>query len=209
MEATEQFELDVKVRDDLGKGASRRLRREGYLPAILYGAEQQPQNLSVLHSELIKHLRYEAFYSHILTLNIEGQGQQQVVLKDLQRHPSRPVVTHADFLRVDTTHKLTMHVPLHFLNEEKCVGVKQGGGVISHHVVEIEVRCLAKDLPEFIEVDLLNLNVGDLLHLSDIKCPEGIELVALLHGQEHNVPVVSVHASHGGSAQEEAPSEAE
>lgn len=201
----ENFELDITVRTDtdMGKGASRRLRRTGQMPGILYGGGKDPMALSLSHNEMMKHLKHEAFYSHVLTLKL-GDQIEKAVLKDLQRHPYQPVLLHADFQRVSETEKIHMHVPLHFINEDKCVGVKQGGGVISRQMIEVEIYCLAKDLPEFIEVDLAEVQVGHIIHLSNLTLPIGVELAALSHGggAEHDLPVVSVHIPRGGQEEE-------
>ncbi|MET0379337.1 MAG: 50S ribosomal protein L25/general stress protein Ctc [Spongiibacteraceae bacterium] len=202
------FKLSAKARTDVGKGASRRLRRlVGEIPAIVYGGEKAPQMLNVSHKDLSKALEDESFYSHIITLDIEGVGAESVVLKALQRHPAKPYLLHADFLRVDATHAITLRVPLHFLNAEKCVGVRLGGGTISHAISELEVRCLPKDLPEFIEVDLAELAVGQIIHISELTLPAGVESVQLAHGADHDLPVVTVMAPRGG-ADEEAKEEA-
>ncbi|HDZ55913.1 MAG TPA: 50S ribosomal protein L25/general stress protein Ctc [Pseudomonas xinjiangensis] len=188
------FTLNAKERNDLGKGASRRLRRIADLvPAIVYGGDKAPKSVSLETRELNKALENEAFYSHIIKLSIDGK-KEDVLLKALQRHPSKPRVMHADFLRVVAGHEVTVLVPLHFLNQETCVGVKQGGGIISHTMTEVEVTCLPKDLPEFIEVDMAKVNVGDIIHLSDLKLPKGIKLVALAQGADHDLPVANVHA---------------
>jgi large subunit ribosomal protein L25 len=197
----ETFEITAQRRTDVGKGASRRLRHAGYVPAIIYGAGKEPVSLTLSHNELLKQLEHEGFYSHILTVNIDGQPEK-AVLKDLQRHPYRPTVMHLDLQRVSDTQKLHMRVPLHFINENKCAGVKQGGGVISHHMTDVEISCLPKDLPEFIEVDLLNINLNEIIHLSNLVLPEGVELFAT-HGSEHDRPVVSVHLARGSKADEE------
>jgi large subunit ribosomal protein L25 len=197
------FKLSAKARTDVGKGASRRLRRlVGEIPAIVYGGTKAPQMLNVSHKDLSKALEDESFYSHVITLDIEGVGAESVVLKALQRHPAKPQLLHADFLRVDATHSITLRVPLHFLNADKCVGVRLGGGTISHAISELEVKCLPKDLPEFIEVDLADVKVGDILHISDVKLPKGVESVQLSHGADHDLPVVSVLAPRGGADEE-------
>ena len=138
------------------------------------------------------HLEDEAFYSHILTLQV-GKAKEKVVLKDLQRHPYRPVVLHLDLLRVDENETLTMRVPLHFLNEDICIGVKEGGGVVSHVMTDLEIICLPKDLPEYIEVDMAEINLGEGIHLTDLKLPEGSEIAALLHGGDAAQIVATVH----------------
>jgi len=195
------FDVIALPREAVGKGASRRLRRSGQVPAIVYGGHQEPEMISVSHNELLKHLEHEAFYSHVLNLRL-GESTTAVVLKDLQRHPAKPFILHVDFLRVTQDEKLRMSVPLHFVNEAKCKGVKAGGQV-SHHLTEVEISCLPKDLPEFIEVDMTEMEVGDTLHLSELKLPQGVEL---LHASEE--PVVVVHGPRGGGDEEEASEDA-
>ena len=203
---TTEFVINAEPRANVGKGASRRLRREGRVPAIVYGGHQDPQMLTVEQRQMAKALENEAFYSHILNLDVAGQSQQ-VILKDLQRHPIKPILLHVDFQRVSASEKLTVHVPLHFLNEETCVGVKTGGGRIAHQMIEVEVTCLPANLPEFIGVDLANLALGEALHLSDLKLPEGVELTSLIHGND--MGVVSVQGKGGAAEEEEATGEGE
>ncbi|MCK5876481.1 MAG: 50S ribosomal protein L25/general stress protein Ctc [Candidatus Marithrix sp.] len=200
----ENFVINAQQRTDRGKGASRRLRRTGYIPAIIYGgAGKDPVSLTISHNELLKHLEHEAFYSHILTVNIDNQPEK-VVLKDIQRHPYRPVVLHMDLQRVSETEKVHMRVPLHFLNEEQCPGVKQSGGVIARQKNNIEIHCLPKDLPEFIEVDLAPLELNQIIHMSDLNLPDGVTLAVLTKkGDKHNLPVVSVQLARGDKADEE------
>ena len=187
------FTLNANARDDLGKGASRRLRRNAdMVPAIVYGGNKEPQSVSLEARELNKALENEAFYSHIISLSVDGK-KEDVLLKALQRHPSKPRVMHADFLRVVAGHQVTVQVPLHFMNQEVCVGVKQGGGIISHTMTEVEVTCLPKDLPEFIEVDMAKVGLNDIVHLSDLKLPKGVTIPALAQGADHNLPVANVH----------------
>lgn len=196
-----QFELTLESRNLQGKGASRRLRRlEKKVPGILYGGDKAPVMFSVLSKDLEKALQHEAFFTHILTLNIDGQPQQAVI-KDLQRHPAKGFPLHVDFQRIDAFHKIHMHVPLHFINETSCIGVKQGGGIISHNLSEVEISCLPTNLPEFIEVDMLNVTLGQTLHLSDLKVPAGVELMALAQGADHDLPVCNVHAPRGSSSE--------
>jgi large subunit ribosomal protein L25 len=204
------FTLAAKARNDAGKGASRRLRRlAGELPGIVYGGSKAPQNISLIQKDLAKALEDEAFYSHVIALTIDG-ATEQVVLRDLQRHPSKPVILHADFQRIDATHTIHMRVPLHFINQEKCIGVRQEGGVISHSLSEIEVRCLPQNLPEFVEVDMTDIHVGTILHISNLALPKGVESVELAHGAAHDQPVVSVHLPRGASGdEEESPAAAE
>ena len=196
------FEVNAEARTDTGKGASRRLRRAGQVPGILYGADKEPLMLSVSHNALIRHLEEEAFYTHLLTIKIDGKAEK-AVLKDLQRHPARPFVMHADFQRVDANTTLHMHIPLHFINEDTCIGVKMGGGAISHQTTEVLIHCLPQNLPEYIEVDMQDIDVGQTLHLSDLKLPEGVEIPELAHGAEHDHPVVAVHKPRGATDDEE------
>jgi len=190
---TVEFALNAEVRSDLGKGASRRLRRNvAMVPAVIYGGEKAPQSISLLAKELAKLLENDAAYSHVLNLNVAGSNES-VIIKALQRHPAKGFVLHADFVRVVAGQKLTAHVPLHFINQETSVGVKQQGGEASHVLVEVEVACLPKDLPEFIEVDMAAVEVGQIVHLSDLKLPQGVELVALAHGND--LAVANIHAS--------------
>ena len=190
------FELDAAIRDDMGKGASRRLRRTGKIPAIIYGGNVEPLPLVLDHDKVLHHLEHEAFYSHILNINVDGKVVQ-AVLKDLQRHTHKPGVLHLDLLRISKSEKLRMHVPLHFIGEDCAPGVKQSGGVVSHLLTEVEVICLPGNLPEFIDVDISALQAGESLHLSDISLPKGVELVSLVQGAEHDMPVVSIHLPRG------------
>ncbi|MEJ6820477.1 50S ribosomal protein L25/general stress protein Ctc [Pseudomonas sp. LF-5] len=184
-----EFTLNAEVRSDLGKGASRRLRRLAALvPAVVYGGEKAPESISMLAKEVAKLLENEAAYSHIIELNVGGT-KQNVIIKALQRHPAKGHVMHADFVRVVADQKLTAIVPVHFINEAAPV---KKGGEISHVVAEIEVTCLPKDLPEFIEVDLADAEIGSIIHLSDLKAPKGVEFVALAHGDDK--AVANVHA---------------
>jgi large subunit ribosomal protein L25 len=191
------FELNAEPRNDAGKGASRRLRRTGRVPAILYGGGQAPEPLSLEQRELLRGLENEAFYSQILQINI-GSRTERAILRDLQRHPYKPTILHLDLQRVTADEKVRVHVPLHFLNEATAIGVKQQGGIVSRLRIEVEIACLPKDLPEFIEVDLAKVELGEAVHLSDLKLPEGAEVVELSHGPEHDVPVVSIHGHRGG-----------
>ena len=151
---------------------------------------------------MFHHLENEAFYSHILSLTVDGGKAEKVVLKDVQRDPAKPKILHVDFQRVSEKDKLHMHVPLHFVGEDVAPGVK-AGGLISHLMSNLDVACLAKDLPEYIEVDVSQMDTGDSLHLSDIKLPEGVEITALAQGEDHDLPVVSIHAPRGGGVDEE------
>lgn len=204
------YELTAEARDDTGKGASRRLRHQDKVPAIIYGGDQTPTQISITHNQLVKATANEAFFSHILTINIGGVAQK-AILKDLQRHPAKPRIMHADFQRVSKDQKITMHVPLHFLNQDVCPGVKTFGGMASHLMTDVEVRCLPDALPEFIEVDMISLNIGDSIHLSELKLPAGVEIVELSHGagHSHDLPVVQVQKLRAASAEDEAPAATE
>lgn len=189
------FELSAEKRECYGKRANRRLRRlENKVPAIVYGGGKASQALMLNHDEAIVALQEEAFYSHILTVNV-GEDKEQVVLKAVQRHPYKNKVSHLDFLRVKSGEKLTMQVPLHFIGEDVAPGVEQQAGVVNHHLNDVEIRCLPKDLPEFIEVDLSNMALDQVLHLSDLKLPVGVELTALSAAEPNDEAVIAIHLS--------------
>ena len=203
------FTLNAKERNDLGKGASRRLRRIADLvPAIVYGGDKAPQSVSLETRQLNKALENEAFYSHIISLDVDGK-KEDVLLKAVQRHPSKPRIMHVDLLRVVAGHKVTVQVPLHFLNEDTCYGVKQEGGMIFRNLPDIEVTCLPKDLPEAIEVDLIDLKLGEIVHLADLKLPKGVTIPSLALGEDHNLPVVNVMAQRVAAEDDEASEEGE
>ncbi|MDH5371231.1 MAG: 50S ribosomal protein L25/general stress protein Ctc [Gammaproteobacteria bacterium] len=203
------FNIEAELRTDLGKGASRRLRHEEKFPAVVYGAGKDPVSLTLDHKKFMHNLENEAFYSHILTLNVGGK-EEQVVLKDLQRHPAKVAVMHADFLRVSAKEKLQMNVPLHFINEDACPGAKEGG-LVTHSMTEVVISCLPKDLPEYLEVDLSSLELDHSLHMSDITLPAGVEIVELSHGEGHDQPIAACHMTRGskGDEAEDAAAEAE
>jgi large subunit ribosomal protein L25 len=186
------FEVTAESRTDTGKGASRRLRRSGMLPGVVYGAHKEPSMISLKHHELVHALENEAFYSNLLALKIDGKTET-VVLKDLQRHPAKPFILHVDFQRVQADEKIRLHVPIHFVNEESCPGIKEGGQA-SHVMSDVEVTCLPKDLPEFIEVDMSTLAMGAILHTSELSLPAGVELAASDTGED---PIVlTIHTTH-------------
>jgi large subunit ribosomal protein L25 len=183
-------EIAAQGRTLQGKGASRRLRRAGSVPAIIYGAGQPPQNIQFEHNTLALAARNEWFSSSILDLMIDG-NRQKVLLRDVQKHPFKPQLLHLDFLRVNENEAIRVRVPLHFVNKEKSPAGKASGVVVSHAMTDIEVSCLPKDLPEFLEVDLIDLKLGDIVHMSDIKLPAGVEIPELKLGKEHDHPVVT------------------
>ncbi|GAB2695735.1 50S ribosomal protein L25/general stress protein Ctc [Aliiglaciecola sp. 3_MG-2023] len=195
------FNLDAEVRTDLGKGASRRLRREDKVPAILYGAGKEPVSLTLAHNKVIQAQEFEAFYSHVLTLDIAGEKVDALV-KDMQRHPFKPKVTHIDFLRVDKNKEVTTNIPLHFINEDKAESIKTEGGHAEHHMNDVEVTCLPGVLPEFIEVNLEPVGLGETVHLSDLVLPEGVVLVELAKGESHDLAVATIKTAKGPSADE-------
>ena len=181
------FIVTAQLRTDLGKGASRRLRRlDDMVPAIIYGCGQEVIAISVAHRQLVRHLENEAFYSHVLSVEVDGH-KHEVVLKYLQRHPYKPRVMHADFQRIDKDEKLMMHVPLHFLGEDVAPGVALQKGVMTHLVNEIEIRCKPADLPEFIAVDVSHMKADETLHLSQVVLPKGIESMDVLHGNDRSL----------------------
>ena len=188
------FSIDAEPRTDEGKGASRRLRHSGRVPAILYGGDTQPQSISLDQNRIFHDLAEEAFYSHILSLKLEGKTQK-VILRDVQRHPAKPIILHVDFQRVDDKQTLNIHVPLHFIGDDVCPGVKLEGGQVSHQIIEVEITCLPKNIPEFIEVDVSELKIGDAVHLTDLKLSEGVTLTALTHGEGHDQQVANCHAT--------------
>ena len=185
-----EFELHADIRSEQGKGAVRRLRRSGRIPAIMYGAGKEPTSIDLAENVIRRQLSNEAFFSHVLTVKVDGH-EEKAVIKSLQRHPATERILHLDLLRVSETQRITMLVPIHFENEEDSPG-RRAGGSISHHTTEVEITCLPKDLPEYLSVDAVDMNIGDSIHLSQIVLPEGVEIPALAHGPEHDQPVVSI-----------------
>lgn len=200
---TQNFEVHAEIRTKHGKGHNRRMRRlSDMIPAVIYGADKGPVSISLNHNTIKKSLENEAFYSHILTVNVDGKAEK-AILRAIQRHPYKPKIMHMDFQRISATEKLTMSVPLHFINEAQAPGVKTDGGVISHLEASVEISCLPANLPEFIEVDLANLKVGESIHLSELKLPKGVELVELAHGHNNDLPIVSIHLPRTAAEDEE------
>ncbi|MFN4263880.1 MAG: 50S ribosomal protein L25/general stress protein Ctc [Thioalkalivibrionaceae bacterium] len=197
---SQQFNIVANKREQQGTGASRRLRRAGRIPAIIYGGHAEPEKIDLDHNEVTKQLRNEAFYSQVLTLDVGGRIEK-AVLRDIQRHPVKPIIMHMDFLRVSANETLRVSVPVHLLHEESCKGVKQGGGIINRQITEIEVECLPGDLPEFLEGDMADIDIGESLHMSQLRVPDGVKIVAFLHGEvhDHDQPVASVIKPRGES----------
>ncbi|GAA4876783.1 50S ribosomal protein L25/general stress protein Ctc [Ferrimonas pelagia] len=197
------FNFDAQIRTEIGTGASRRLRHAGLVPAVLYGADKEPVSLTLDHNKINKAQENEAFYSHVLTLNIDGNSEE-VIVKAVQRHPFKPKLMHLDFQRIVRGTAMNASVPLHFINEEDSVGARAGGTVM-HLLNEVEVRCLPKDLPEYIEIDILALEAGQSLHLHDITLPQGVELVALSKGEDsQDLSVVTIKPAKGASEDDDA-----
>lgn len=193
--------ITAQKRVESGKAASRRLRRlEGRTPVIVYG-NGEASSLTVFHKDIYKLSQSESFYSQIITIDIEGK-KETVVLKDLQRHPAKAIIVHADFQRVNKNTVVHIRVPLHYINEDKCVGVK-AGGKIAHSVTEIDISCAASNLPEFLEIDMQNVELDQIVHLSDIALPTGVSIVELTHGEDHDAPIASIHTPKGEKASEE------
>lgn len=187
-----ELKLDATVRTDQGKGASRRLRRAKKLPAILYGAKKDAVALTLDEEQVMRLMRNEAFFSQIIDISLDG-ATEHAILKDLQRHPVKPlVVLHMDLQRVTAGQKLRQRVPLHFINEDKAVGIKQGG-TMHHDLIDVEIECLPRHLPEYIEVDIATLGLDEVYHLSDLKLPEGVALTALGDDPDYDTSVVSIY----------------
>ena len=187
------FEFVAESRGQSGKSAAKRARRIGNVPAVIYGGHQEPQMLVLNHNDVIKHLEHEAVYSHVLDVTVDGKTEK-AILKGIQRKPAGSQILHMDFLRVDMSEAVKVHVPLHFTNEHTGIGGKKGG-IAAHSMTDVEVSCLPSALPEYLEVSLETLDVGETLHLSDLVLPAGVSIVVLAQGAEHNLPVVSMMAS--------------
>jgi len=186
-----QFKIPAEMRTDVGKGASRRLRRAGRVPAVVYGAGRDPAIITIEHDPLLHMAEQEAFHSSILELSVGKDTRQKVVLRDLQRHPFKPLLTHLDFLRVSDDQLVRINVPIHFINEDQSKAGRKAGVVISHQTVEVEIDALPKDLPEYLEVDLVDMEPGDSVMLSEIKLPEGVTIPALEISSDNDHPIVT------------------
>ena len=184
------FELNVENRDVLGKGNSRRLRRAGKVPAVLYGGGQEPQAILLDHARLLHEMEQEAFYTSILTL-LNGKKSEAVVVKDVQRHPFKRQVLHLDFQRILEDEKITLSVPIHYTGQEEAIGVKEQGGEVAVLLADVEISCLPRDLPEFLELDITNLEMNQRMNLSDISVPEGVEIPALAQDQDPAIVAIN------------------
>ncbi len=200
---SQQIELSAELRQDVGRGASRRLRRMSEkVPGIIYGGGRDPQPLTLNGFQLSKAMQQESFFSQILNVVIGGDSQQAIV-RDLQRHPASEKILHIDFLRIRADQPIDVSVPVHFVNEDRCKGVRLEGGIVSHNLTEIEISCLPADLPEYIEVDIAELGVGESIHLSDLVVPSGVTIVQLALGEDHDMTVVTITAPRVSSTDEE------
>ncbi len=199
--STAQFEMNAEARADVGKGASRRLRRTGKVPAIIYGGNKEPQAITLAHHLMLQHTDKESFYTAILDINIGGTVEKAVI-KDLLWHPYKPVLQHMDFLRVDESSLIKVSIPVHVVNADTAPGVK-AGGVASTLLTSIEVSCPAGKLPEYLEVDIAALELGESVHLSEVSLPEGASIVELSHGEGHDQAVVSIMATRASTASED------
>ena len=186
------LELNATLREDQGKGASRRLRHTKALPAIIYGGDKDPVSITLLQKEVQHKLPNEDFYSQVLTLNV-GKTSEDVLIRDIQHHPYKMEVMHMDFIRVDANKVVHVYSQLHYINEDISPGVKSEDGVLNHVITEVELECLPKDIPSHIEVDVSEMHVGDVVHLSDLKLPDGVVVLALKQGEEHDTAVVGMH----------------
>ena len=198
----DNFDLIAELREDQGKGASRRLRHKGKVPAIIYGAGRPPRSLMLDQNKVLKKLENESFYSSILNIKV-GEKSQAAILKDLQRHPAKHMIMHMDFQRIVDDVEIKMNIPLHFLGEDVAPGVKDGGGSVSHLMNDVEVSCLPKHLPEYLEVDVSELELDAMLNLSDIKLPEGVEILGLVAGEESDQGIVSIHVIKAAPVEED------
>ncbi len=200
------FEMSASLRTDLGKAATRRMRHTGSIPAVIYGDDKEPTSITLVHDDLWHNLEDEKFYSHILSIDVDGT-KESVVLKDLQRHPAKAKVLHADFQRVSSKNEMKMSVPLHFINEDAAPGIKLGGA-LNRLMASIDISCLAAKLPEFIEVDLTGMQIGDSVRLSQLSLPEGVSIVALNRGEEYDQAVATVQKTRGSKAADDDAGEA-
>lgn len=199
-----KIEVVAYPREKQGTGASRRLRTSGRVPGVIYGADKPAQTIEVDQNALLRHLKMEAFHASILDMTVDGT-RERVLLRDFQMHPWKPIALHVDFQRVDPAKKIHMRVPLHFMNQETAPGVKLGGGAIQHVTNDIEVQCLPDALPEYIEVDLGNMQVGEAIHVQDLTLPPGVEITAKLRQDNPAVVILAVPRAQAGEEEAGAP----
>lgn len=202
-----EFILQAQSREDVGKGASRRLRHQGLVPAVVYGGEEAPKSVTLTQSELAKVMKSRAFYSTILSLHVDGGEAEEVIVKDIQRHPFKELIQHMDFVRITRGQTMKFTVPFRFTNEDKCKGVKMDGGEIYHLETEVEIECRPSKLPEFIEVDMTDVGIDETVHLNDLKLDEGIEFVVFQGGfnEDDNVALATVRAVYENTVEDDAP----
>jgi len=205
---SDKFDLVAEYREDTGKGSSRRLRHAGKVPAIVYGGGRPPRNIMLDEAPLLRQAQNESFFSSILTVKV-GERTQACILKDIQVHPAKRRILHLDLQRILANEKIRMQIPLHFIGEDICPGVKLNGGAVSHLISEVEISCLPANLPEFIEVDLSAMELDDIIHLSDIKVSADVELIELSLGEDHDQPVASCQMLRAAPAEDDTESEAD
>jgi large subunit ribosomal protein L25 len=204
---SQDFDLIAEFREEQGKGASRRLRRQGKVPAIIYGAGRPPRCIAFDHNRVVQQLGHESFYSSILNIKV-GDKSQAAILKDVHRHPAKRQIMHIDLQRIVEDEKIRMNVPIHYIGEDVAVGVKQSGGTVTKRVTDVEVTCLPKDLPEYLEVDISALELNQMMYLTDIKLPAGVDIVGLEHAEEEQAqPIVSITFIKEEIIEEEVPEE--
>jgi large subunit ribosomal protein L25 len=202
-----KFDLVAEFREDEGKGASRRLRREGKVPAIIYGAGRPARSITFDHNKVVRQLENESLYSSILNVKV-GDKSQAAILKDIQRHPAKRLIMHMDLQRIVEDQKIRMNVPIRYLGEDLAPGVREGGGTVTKMVTDVEVTCLPRNLPEYLELDISHLELDEMMYLTDIKIPEGVEIVGLAQAEEEQAqPIVSIHFIHEEIIEEEVPEE--
>ena len=202
--------ISAEFREDAGKGASRRLRHSGKIPAVLYGGDKDPVALSLVHQEILHNSESEAFYSSILQIEVPGDKKQQVVVRDMQRHPFKHQIMHLDFMRVSATEVLKISVPLHFIGEDESPAGKTSGVVIQHQITDVEITALPADLPEYLEVDLSSLEAGAAVMLTDIETPDGVEIPLLVTAEDAEIMVANaIHISESQGTGAAAAAEAE
>ncbi|MCH9696659.1 MAG: 50S ribosomal protein L25/general stress protein Ctc [Gammaproteobacteria bacterium] len=204
------YQFDAEKREHAGTSVARKIRRDKKIPAVIYGGHADPEMLVLDHNEVEKKLMDEGYYSHILSINIDGQKPQQAIMKTIQRHPSKSRILHMDFMRITAGEKIKVTVPIHFLNEDKCIGVKQSGGSVLHTMNELEIICLPSELPESIDIDVADLDIGGAIHLTQIDLPDNVEIAALTHGDEQDYDQIIVSITPPRVVQDEvdAPEEA-